>query len=427
MYQTCESDCNWCMGQIITKKNLFTEYLLVGFTILWSGGFFSYGLFPDWPYVLFLLALIILLKRGLKLEDKYIFVIFAFSLIAMIQSIFYKGTFTSIFLPTFRLLGLAMVAAIVRPNLSHIFIRITTFIAFFGLAFWIVDSSPAGHAFLLNVAKVLPQFGADKLSDANFERYGYVNYTLYFYTVSSNEMELIGFMHRNYGPFYEPGRFTIPLSIALAMILFTGNYKKYKTHFYIIFIANLTTYSTTGYLTMIALFTGYYIGRTDVSIIHKIVMLVFVIIIALLTMSLDFMGDKISSALNDTDIANSRFGAMYYHLPQIMRSPMIGHGAFLGKVYADLDMSPCGITDMMRRWGVPMFFVCVILLYQGTRSYLVDKRVYRIVFLIILLFNAYTQTVMFDPLYILLYFIGSNKECKQTTNANRMKIKPYTF
>lgn len=409
------------MEQIKAKNSLLVEYLLVGFVILWSGGYCTYGLFPNWPYALFVAALYILSKRGLKLEDKYIIVISAFALIAVLHSFIFNGPITSIILPTFRLLAIALVAVIVRQNLNHVFITITAFLAFIGLTFWLVDISPNGHDFLLGVAKGMPQLGADTLNESMIKRYGYVNYTLYFYTVSTGEKDLIGSVFRNCGPFYEPGRFTIPLSIALAMILLTGNYKKYKKAFFLILITNLTTFSTTGYLVMIILFGGYYVGKKNIRVVYKIAMLAFVIIIANYVMDLIFMRDKISLAINNTDIANSRFGAMFYHFPQISQSPLIGFGAFLGEIFPDLEMSPCGITDMMRRWGIPMFVVCVVLLYQGTRSYLGTLPIYRITFLVILLFHAYTQTIMFDPLFILLYFIGG-RDCKQRINDNRIII-----
>ena len=397
--------------QIVEKKGSLVEYLLLGFVILWSGGFFSYGLFlPNWPYVLFAISLYILIRQGLKLETKHFVVISLFALVALFQAVVFNGPITSIIKPTVRLLAIAMVAIIVRPNLNHVFIRITTFLAFFSLVFWLVDLSQAGHEFLLNVANGLPQLGADKLNESMSERYKHVNHTLYFYTVSTGDREIIGSMFRNCGPFYEPGRFAIPLCISLAMILFTGNFKEYKTSFFIILIANLTTMSTTGYLVMSTLLIGYYIGRSDSRGLHRLTMLLLVFIGVYYLMGLSFMGAKISTALNDTEIANSRFGAMFYHLPQIVKSPLIGYGAFLEEVFSNLEMSPCGITDMMRRWGIPMFVVCVVLLYQGTRSYIGDNRMYRIVFVTILLFNAYTQTIMFDPLYILLYFIGSQDE-----------------
>jgi len=199
----------------------------------------------------------------------------------------------------------------------------------------------------------------------------------------------------------------------MAMIMYTGSFKKYRIPFLIIFITNLSTMSTTGYLVMITLFAGYFLGKTNAGWGYKILMLLLVMIIANYVMGLSFMGDKISTALNDTDIINSRFGAMYYHFPQILQSPLIGYGAFLSQEFGDLEMSPCGITDMMRTWGIPLFVVCVILLYQGTRSYLSSNKIYRIVVLIILLYHAYTQTIMFDPLFILLYFVSgkNNGEC----------------
>lgn len=408
------------MGQVKAKKSLLLEYLLIGFVILWSGGLFSYGLFsPEWLYFLFVVSLFILFKRGIKLETKYLFVISCFIFVAFLQAIVFKGPITSVIQPSVRLLSIAMVAAIVRQNLNRVFISFTAVIASISLVCWFVDLSPDGHAFLLKLAESMPQLGAEELKESIFERYGYENYTLYFYNVSTEDTDLADTLYRNSGPFYEPGRFTIPLSIAMAMILYSGSFKKYRIPFFIIFVTNLTTMSTTGYLVMITLFAGYFLGQKDVRIGYKLLMLLLVMIIAYYVMGLSFMSDKIISALDETDKINSRFGAMYYHFPQILRSPLIGYGAFLGNEFSDLELSPCGITDMMRIWGIPLFLVCVILLYQGTRSYLSENKAYRLFFLIILLYSAYTQTIMFDPLFLLLYFIdGPQKANALNRNYN---------
>ena len=393
-----------------TKKKLYLEYFLLGFVILWSGGFFTYQMFPNWPYVLLVLSSFVMLKRGLKLEPKYIIVIAVFALVAIFQAFIFYGPFTSVIQPTVRFLAIAMVAAIVRPNLNHVFIKIMAFFALVSLIFWFIDLTPIGHAILLNVGKRLPQFGADILTEINSERYETTNYSLYFYTVAEYKTAFVGFLNRNSGPFYEPGRFSIPLTIAMAMILYTGNYRKYKKYFLILLVASITTFSTTAYLTLITLYAGYYIGRSNANGQYKFVMFVVVIIAAYYLMGLSFMGDKIVGAMGDTDLADTRFGAMFYHLPQIFLSPWIGFGPFLGKVFEDLEMSPCGITDMMRIWGIPMFIVCLVLLYKGMPSYMENKKAFRVFFLMILLFMAYTQTIMSEPLYYLLYFIGGKKE-----------------
>lgn len=395
------------MEQIESNNSLLVEYCLLTFVILWSGGYATYGLFPNWYYLLFVIAMYIMLKRDMGLERKHLLAISAFAIIAVFHSIVFHGPITSIAEPTLRLLAIAMVAAIVRPNLNHVFISITAFFAGLSLMFWLIDLTPGGHSLLLDIAKDLPQFGAKTLTDSNIDRYGYVKYSLYFYSVSDNITNLADFTLRNSGPFFEPGRFTVPLCISLAMILFTGQYENYKIPFYTILLANLTTLSTTGYLAMITLFVGYFGARSNSSNTKKILLLALTVIGSYYLIGLDFMGEKIASALDNTDIANTRFGAMFYHLTQIQRSPWIGYGVFLGKLFPSLEMSPCGITDMMRIWGIPMFLLCVAMLYQGTRSYLNNNWIYRIVFVFILLYVAFTQTIMNEPLFYLLYFIGS--------------------
>jgi len=262
------------------------------------------------------------------------------------------------------------------------------------------------------------------LNEQNYEDYGRV-YTLFFYTIPENPIDSIGFLVRNSGPFFEPGRFTIVLTLSLALILFSGSYKRYKIPFYIILLTNFTTLSTTGYLSMIVLFAGYYANRSGSGNLKNAILFIIIIIGSYFIMGLSFMGEKISVALGDTDVANTRFGAMFYHWLQIKQSPWIGFGPFLETVFSSLEMSPCGITDMMRKWGIPTFIICVWLLYKGTQSYILDKPIYKITFVTILIFAAYTQTIMNEPLYYLLYFIGSNAESFEDEEVNDEEYLDY--
>ncbi len=396
--------------EINLYDNLIVEYCLLLFVILWSGGYATYGLWANWPYVLFIISLGLLLKRGLRIEKGTHLVIAFLAIISVFQSLIFSGSITTtIIQPIIRLYAIAMVAVIVRPNMNHVFISISTTFAFISLIFWGLDITPDGHSLLLSIAKGLPQYGAKVLNEQNYEDYGRV-YTLFFYTIPENPIDSIGFLVRNSGPFFEPGRFTIILTLSLALILFSGSYKRYKIPFYIILLTNFTTLSTTGYLSMIVLFAGYYANRSGSGNLKNAILFIIIIIGSYFIMGLSFMGEKISVALGDTDVANTRFGAMFYHWLQIKQSPWIGYGPFLETVFPSLEMSPCGITDMMRRWGIPTFIVCVWLLFKGTRVYIHNTAIYRITVVTILIFMAYTQTIMNEPLYYLLYFIGSEEE-----------------
>ena len=375
--------------EINLYDNLIVEYCLLLFVILWSGGYATYGLWANWPYVLFIISLGLLLKRGLRIEKGTHLVIAFLAIISVFQSLIFSGSITTtIIQPIIRLYAIAMVAVIVRPNMNHVFISISTTFAFISLIFWGLDITPDGHSLLLSIAKGLPQYGAKVLNEQNYEDYGRV-YTLFFYTIPENPIDSIGFLVRN------------------------------------LLLTNFTTLSTTGYLSMIVLFAGYYANRSGSGNLKNAILFIIIIIGSYFIMGLSFMGEKISVALGDTDVANTRFGAMFYHWLQIKQSPWIGFGPFLETVFSSLEMSPCGITDMMRKWGIPTFIICVWLLYKGTQSYILDKPIYKITFVTILIFAAYTQTIMNEPLYYLLYFIGSNAESFEDEEVNDEEYLDY--
>lgn len=398
------------MEQVKIRRNLFVDYFFLVFVILWSGGLVTYGLINNWQYVMFFLISIVFFNRKLAVESINLATIGVFAIVALLHSVVFSGPFTSIFAPVLGLVDVAMIAVILRPRFNYLFIKISFFFAVISLCFWVIDIIPSGHDFLWNTAKQLPQLGRDILESSKENDSGIQQYTLYFYSVRTGyEVGDFYSVARNSGPFYEPGRFTILLTITLALILFNDSFKKYKKEFFCILVADITTFSTTGYIVFILMLVSYFIGRGRKLSLGSVVLLLLLYVVAYYVLQTSFMGEKIVKALDQADIANTRFGAMYYHWTQIIQSPWIGYGVFLEKRFTLLELSPCGITDMMRIWGIPLFGICVLLLFRGTKAIMVNNIMYKLSFVLVLLLLAYTQTIMNQPLYCLFYFIGSEK------------------
>lgn len=406
------------MEQIVNRRYSFVEYTFLVFCILWSGGSFTYGLFERWQYVMFIFATLIMCRKGYRIDRENLIVLIVFSIVIFLQMNKFGGGITSVIAPILGLFAVAMIAVIIRNSLTDLYVRIMAFFAFFSLIFWFVDLSPEGHTLLTYVAKGIPQFGGDILEEIEGSSWGvYQQRTLYFYTVSGGVQEDDFYvLPRNSGPFFEPGRYTIFLTIALALILFNNRFKKNKLTFFLIFITDITTFSTTGYIAMLILFIGYYIGKAKSFKISNILIFTVLYAVTYYVLQQNFISEKLNSALETTDVANTRFGAMLYHLQQIVNSPMIGYGIYLEKAFGIIEMSPCGITDMMRQWGIPIFLICVWLLYKGTKSYMSKNIVWRLSFTLIVLLLAYTQTIMNSPLYYLFYFIDVHKKENRTTS-----------
>lgn len=405
------------MGQVSQNKRLFVEYCLLIFVILWSGGSFTYGTFTRWPYVMTVVAGIISLKRGITIDRNAWWVIGLFAIVTVAQMVIFDGVFTSIAAPILSIVSIALIATIVRSNFSHIFVRIVAVFALLSLVFWIIDLFPEGHNILLEIAKELPQLGAENFE--NTEGCAWVanqNYTLYFYSVSESVGQFDLFA-RNPGPFYEPGRFTIVLTMAMAIILFGREYKNNKFLFYVILAANISTFSATGYFSMLILFVCFSISNYQENISKAIITSFIIIIVAYYVFQTSFVSEKILEALATTDEANTRFGAMIYHWSQIVQSPFIGFGIYLESALGETELSPCGTTEMMRHWGIPMFIFCVFKLYGSAKSLLKNDKFLSFAFALIMLTLAYTQTIMDAPLFYLFYLLGGKPTNETVGNS----------
>lgn len=399
------------MEQII-KKEGFVDFFLLAFVLLWSGGSFTYGLFPGWPYIMLVLTMIVMFSRQQKLESFNYIAVGILSAVIFLQNVAFSGTIDVMIKPIVTLLAVTAIAIVVRPHFNRLFVKIVTFFALISLVFWVIDVFPTGHSALLRIAKSLPQLGSDILAKGDNSWAQRSGYTLYFYSIYEIQYSADSFYFfsvRNPGPFYEPGRFTVILSIALMLILYNGQYKKYQKSFYVILAANITTFSTTGYFTMLAIWAFYFFSRRRNNGISSIIWIILFFIVIRYALDLSFMSEKVSVQLDDVEDANSRFGAMLYHWTQILESPFIGYGVFLSQTFSILEMSPNGITDMMRYWGIPVFLLCVWLAFYSTKTYMINSVVFRLAFVTVLLLLAYSQTIMNSPFYYLLYFIGSEK------------------
>ena len=394
------------------KQKLIIEYFFVIFILLWSGGLFTYGLFEKWFYVLPLLSGLILFLRKKSLGVIEILFILSCTVIAFFQSLKFNGQITSIIEPTMKMLTCACIAHIIYPNFKKVFIITVSFFALVSLFFWMIDIIPFGHNTLYSLASSLPQFGADiytKTADDGL--YSGHMYSLYFYSLTDFGGDEVYSIARNPGPFWEPGRFTIPLSIAIMMILYDDRFRRhYKKRLFILLAADITTFSTTGYFALFLILFGFVVKSFKQSHI-RILTVVTLVICFFLVLKLPFMGDKIIYAAGEIDVANSRFGAMFYHWTQIRDSPIIGYGPFLQSCFPVSETSPCGWTDMMRLWGIPFCLLSWSLLYFGCKLYSDRTSVtIQLVCWSVLMILAFTQSIMMSPLFVTCYFFAFCKK-----------------
>ena len=392
-----------------TKSSIF-NYALLTFIILWSGGGFTYGLFPYWMLYALPVVAIAFFSNGNKFSTHDWRVIIILSAVLILQLIKFSGAPISILSPILIIIICMMAAHLFRNNFTSMFVNIIYFFAFSSLVLWFINLVPAGHSIIDSVARGLPQLGWENLSDMESNSVNNSR-SVYLFTISDHE----NILPRNHGPFWEPGRFTIYLALALAINLFYNNDKLTSKKSLILLAADITTFSTTGYSAIAIILMVLILGNKRIKTYQKALLAILLTISAIYVWQLDFMADKIQEQSSQLDVAYSRFGAIYYHWTQIVESPLIGFGPYLSTSFMDLEISPNGLTDLIRYYGIPVALFLYVLLYRGTMVYISSQNsMFRMGVFLSVLVLCFSQTITYSPFFYILYFFGSNNTQYET-------------
>lgn len=394
------------------KVDIFIDTISILFLMLWSGGGFTYGLWPLWMIVLFPFLCILYKKRGCCLNKKIVIVTFMLTFIVLLQTLSFSGDFNT---TTKYLLALysVMIMSCYLFKSRHfvdLYIKIVFLISVISLVFWCIDFTPQGHNLLLDIGESLPQLGWDNMRETREESTANKSYTLYVYTVYFIDDLLIP---QNTGPFWEHGIFCIYLIIAFYLNAIREN--KIITKYNIVFIiAIITSFSSTGYVVLIVALAFIILQRGGITF-SKIFLLVMLLIGTYYISSLDFMTEKITENAMSTN-ESSRFFAMVYHWQQIVKSPFIGYGPYLERAFSNLVMSPNGWTHLLRVWGIPFSAYLLIAFFKGAGNFFREEDnsfFKRIGLFVIVMIAVFPQTLSVSYFYFFLYFYSlQNKQTK---------------
>lgn len=385
------------------KVDIFIDTISILFLMLWSGGGFTYGLWPLWMIVLFPFLCILYKKRGCCLNKKIVIVTFMLTFIVLLQTLSFNGDFNT---TTKYLLALysVMIMSCYLFKSRHfvdLYIKIVFLISVISLVFWGIDFTPQGHNLLLDIGESLPQLGWDNMRETREGSTANKSYTLYVYTVYFIDDLLIP---QNTGPFWEHGIFCIYLIIAFYLNAIRES--KIITKYNIVFIiAIITSFSSTGYVVLIVALAFVILQRGGITF-SKIFLLVMLLIGTYYISSLDFMTEKITENAMSTN-ESSRFFAMVYHWQQIVKSPFIGYGPYLERAFSNLVMSPNGWTQLLRVWGIPFSAYLLIAFFKGTGNFFRenDNSLFkRIGLFVIVMIAVFPQTLSVSYFYFFLYF-----------------------
>lgn len=394
------------------KVDIFIDTISILFLMLWSGGGFTYGLWPLWMIVLFPFLYILYKKRGCCLNKKIVIVTFMLTFIVLLQTLSFSGDFNT---TTKYLLALysVMIMSCYLFKSRHfvdLYIKIVFLISVISLVFWCIDFTPQGHNLLLDIGESLPQLGWDNMRETREGSTANKSYTLYVYTVYFIDDLLIP---QNTGPFWEHGIFCIYLINAFYLNAIREN--KIITKYNIVFIiAIITSFSSTGYVVLIVALAFVILQRGGITF-SKIFLLVMLLIGTYYISSLDFMTEKITENAMSTN-ESSRFFAMVYHWQQIVKSPFIGYGPYLERAFSNLVMSPNGWTQLLRVWGIPFSAYLLIAFFKGAGNFFREEDnsfFKRIGLFVIVMIAVFPQTLSVSYFYFFLYFYSlQNKRTK---------------
>lgn len=385
------------------KVDIFIDIITILFLMLWSGGGFTYGLWPFWMLIGFPISLLIYKKRECCLNNKLFRTALFLILIVLLQTFIFNGDFNTTLVYLLALFSVMIMSCYLYKGKRFVdlYIKIVRLLSVISLLFWCIDFIPQGHSFLLDKGEMLPQLGWENMRATREGSTANMSYSLYLYTVY-----FIGDMSipQNTGPFWEHGIFCIYLVIAFYLNAIREN--KIFTKYNIIFITTIiTTFSSSGYVVLIIAMAFIILQRGGLTF-RKIILLSLLLIGTNYISSLDFMTAKITENAMSTQ-ESSRFFAMVYHWQQIVKSPFIGYGPYLNRVFSNLVMSPNGWTQLLRIWGIPFSVYLLIAFYRGIGNFFKDNRnssLIRLGFFVIVMAAVFPQTLSVSYFYFFLFF-----------------------
>ena len=77
------------------KVDIFIDIITILFLMLWSGGGFTYGLWPFWVLIGFPISLLIYKKRECRLNNKLFRTVLLLTFIVLLQTIIFNGDFNT--------------------------------------------------------------------------------------------------------------------------------------------------------------------------------------------------------------------------------------------------------------------------------------------------------------------------------------------
>ena len=383
-------------------KNIIIDYILLIYIIAFSG-FMSFFFMKQVIFYISPIIIYIFYKRKIRYPKIFYLILLICFVLFIVQYLVHKGGPTVPITQTYRLFIISLITLIILPNFKILYSRIIFIICVLSLILWsLCQISNEFQNLLILISETLPELRSEEFLNMTTNP----SKSLYIYTINT-----VGSI-RNSGPFWEPGIFTVFITLALLVNLLNGE-RLSSLNNIILLLTNVTTFSTTGYIaTMILIIV--YIFIVNKNNIIRICSIIILPVLLINFLNLDFMQNKILNEMNTMDKAYSRFGAIIYHLEKLKLSPLIGYGAndwpitSMDYLMIDETVSPNGISIIPVIWGIPIGILFIYFIYKSTYGLIQNKNtlIHFIAFIIILTL-VFSQDITNREFFFMLAFIGA--------------------
>ena len=253
-----------------------------------------------------------------------------------------------------------------------------------------------------------------------------------FHSLDPAIRHAFGFLVRNAGCSWEPGRFAIMLVLAILVNLSRkGISFKNNRNIILLLLALVTTFSTTGYSITILLYFIFWFDKLELKKIFAFFLIVLPC--AIFLFSLDFMGGKIQDRANfekrtkeriqqinyyeqkqsNEYIASlDRFESANFEWMNFQNDPLLGYGRnwdhswFRKNISANMALTG-GLVKILSQYGIIVgTFLYILLFYSSFKFSIAYSNPHKFALAVVILFSSISYPIFCIPIFTAFWLYG---------------------
>lgn len=283
---------------------------------------------------------------------------------------------------------------------------------------------------LWGMSNILPEMG---VITHLFPETKHGNNILYLYNwFDSIKGQKYGFLFRNAGCSWEPGRFAIMLTLAILVNLARkGITFQNNRNIIVLLLTLITTFSTTGYCITILLYSIFWFDKFSIKSIFLFSFSVLPLTIFLF--SQDFMGEKILDRANFANkskertaqinyyekkygdvykVSLDRFESANFEWANFLHEPMLGYGRnwdyswFRKKISKNMALTG-GFIKILSQYGIFVgLYLYFLLFYSSFKAGQTYLNRHKFALAMVLLFSSISYPIFGIPIFTAFWFYG---------------------